>query len=155
MFSGYPGSLLSHIVCVFSEWDDRFSVPVPGFRNTAGLLSIQFDDRATSTFEYPSENASPSPREETDSWGDSSFNSTVAMGSASNSRLGLSNYTPQVLSSNNEFELGVSQSNLRPTSLPEKCQKVDDEILPIDAIIPANPDDTGGWSATETADILF
>ncbi|PRD31880.1 UNVERIFIED_CONTAM: hypothetical protein NCL1_22148 [Trichonephila clavipes] len=68
--------------------------------------------------------------------------------------LGLSNYTPQVLSSNNEFELGVSQSNHRPTSLPEKCQ-TDEEVVAIDVIIPANPDDTGGWSATETADILF
>ncbi|GFQ82261.1 uncharacterized protein TNCT_652421 [Trichonephila clavata] len=94
-------------------------------------LSIQFDDRATSTFEYPSENASPSPREETESWADSSFNPANAMGSASNSRLGLSNYTPQVLSSNNEFELGVSQSNHRPTSLPEKCQKAD-EVVALD-----------------------
>ncbi|CAL1288383.1 unnamed protein product [Larinioides sclopetarius] len=117
-------------------------------------LSIQFDDRATSTFEYPSENASPSPREETDTWKNSTFNSTTAMGSASNSRLGLSNYTPQVLSSNGEFELGVSQSNHRAASLPEKSQKADEDLT-VDAIIPANPDDTGGWSATETADILF
>lgn len=68
--------------------------------------------------------------------------------------IGLSNYTPQVLSSNDEFELGVSQPNHRPNfSSPERTEVND--VPTLDAIVPANPEDTGGWSATESADILF
>lgn len=46
-------------------------------------LTIQFDDKATSTFEYPSENASPSPMEENGS--SEPFDSSVAIDSSANS----------------------------------------------------------------------
>ncbi|XP_054709374.1 uncharacterized protein LOC129219080 [Uloborus diversus] len=117
-------------------------------------LSIQFDDRATSTFEYPSENASPSPMEE-NGYSVETFNSSVAMSSAANSRLGLSTYTPQVLSSSKEFELGISQPNHRSSLSSPDSPEVIKDVPSLDVLIPANPNDTGGWSATETADILF
>lgn len=125
-------------------------------------LTIQFDDRATSTFEYPSENASPSPLEENGSEsspleenGSELFDPSTAISSAANSRLGLSNYTPQVLSSNTDFELGVSQLNHKHNfPSPDKSEVIDDVPI-MDVIVPAKPEDTGGWSATESIDILF
>lgn len=128
-------------------------------------LTIQFDDAATSTYEYPSEataadETSPTFPEDGKKDGRVTFDaseevngtsvrSTFSMASSG----GLSSYTPNVLSSENDFQLGVSRSAHRHTPSPSVVSEPQPPAT--EDIVPADPEDTSGWSAAETSDILF
>lgn len=50
--------------------------------------------------------------------------------------------------------MGVSQLNHRP-NLPSPEKSGLGDVPTLDVIVPAKPEDTGGWSSTESSDILF
>ncbi|XP_014277993.1 uncharacterized protein bif [Halyomorpha halys] len=106
-------------------------------------LRIQFNDEATTLFEYPSEESmseeisSPTP------------SSPLPCST-------LSNYTPSKSASGDTFELGVTRTS--PTT------KKENETLEVnekkeedgeDYLKPVDPDEVNPWSHETTADILF
>ncbi|XP_076320859.1 uncharacterized protein LOC143230714 [Tachypleus tridentatus] len=122
-------------------------------------LTTQFDDNATSTYEYPSEtcgsNSSPSdelPKEMALAQENKEPKSGLAHPVAGS----LGSYTPTVLSSNSDtFELGVSRpihrENLFPAPEHESTNTENDEEM----LKPADPEEISSWSSSTTSDLLF
>ncbi|XP_013779573.1 uncharacterized protein LOC106464015 [Limulus polyphemus] len=122
-------------------------------------LSTQFDDSATSTYEYPSgtcgSNNSPSdelPKEMVLAQENKELKSSLAHPVAGS----LSSYTPTVLSSNSDtFELGVSRPIHRETLPPAPQQESTNSENDEEMLKPADPEDISSWSSSTTSDLLF
>lgn len=120
-------------------------------------MTISFNDDMTKLFEYPSETSLLEESDDVKSISkksDQDFRDTSSQISTSNSKGGLSSYTPSKVHFETTFELGISRSTLPDSSLepnPPSSPIQMDSVLHY--IKPAEESTT--WSAETTADLLF
>lgn len=128
-------------------------------------LRIQFNDTATSTFEYPSEASlledSPSPNSpiQSSQISDSDISTmggtSVLRPSVLSSLGGLANYTPTMVSSSETFRLGVTRPVHRDSESTPKLENESTETAE-EVLKPADPEDMSSWSSSSTtSDLLF
>ncbi|XP_012287961.1 uncharacterized protein LOC105703844 [Orussus abietinus] len=129
---------------------------------------IQFDDTATSTFEYPSE-ASMLEGETSSVDGDTSGSGeqsaaisankpSVASPTTSMTSLlgggGLANFTPSKVDLASEgFELGVTRAVVSTSTVTPSTTSQPDSLTEVDYLKPAQ--DAGAWGSETTTDLLF
>ncbi|XP_059350968.1 proteoglycan 4-like isoform X2 [Daphnia carinata] len=126
-------------------------------RSKKSKMNISFNDDMTKLFEYPSETSLLEEGDDVKSSSkksDQDFRETPSQIATSNSKGGLSSYTPSKVHFETTFELGISRSTLPDSSLDPNPPS---SPLQIDSVLhyikPAEESTT--WSAETTADLLF
>ncbi|CAG0904013.1 unnamed protein product, partial [Darwinula stevensoni] len=119
-------------------------------------LKLAFNDDATTTFEYPSEQSMLEDHDALDSSAISGRSGEAGLGLGKSSALhgGLASYTPSKIQIGTAFELGVSRTTPTSSSGANKSGKKEPEP-PVEDFLKETPTGEAYSQAGTTSDLLF